>query len=225
MSKTVFTTCLKALFDDTNLFSRKEWSDILGFSQSHIEEWVSGTLFPSPGILRMIVDAVDSSFNAEQKPLDEFKNLYEKRLPEQEINFPVQTMANFLGYLDNLRLGEYILLPVLDGFLRNLKTLPLDLQEQLLFHFAEACRLHVCAQKPVSEDVLREINASGNLNNEEVINRINAHQKNEMLHPLTCRKNSLHALLEPIEKNGRVILICPTCGHKQVNWPTFILEI
>ena len=255
MGKTVFAKALESLLDETKIFSRKEWADILGFSESHIEEWVSGTLFPSPGILRMIVDVVEISFGAEQKPLDEFKKLYGKRLLEQEKNFPVQTIVHFLSYLDDLRLGEYLLLPVLDGFLRNLKTLPLDLQEQLLFHFAEACRLHMCAQKPVSledaekalarlaeingvsvekmrkrmkkisKDALQEMNTLESLTNEEIINHINAHQKNEMLHPLTCGISSLHALLEPKEENGKVILVCPTCGHKQINWPTIVLGI
>ncbi|MEK7560268.1 MAG: hypothetical protein AAB522_03135 [Patescibacteria group bacterium] len=60
---------------------------------------------------------------------------------------------------------------------------------------------------------------------EEMINRINAYQRNEMFHPLTCQIKSTHALLKPMEENGKVILICPTCNHKQTNWPSVVLWI
>ena len=62
------------------------------------------------------------------------------------------------------------------------------------------------------------------LTNQEIIQRVNAWQSNPRIHPLTCKNNSNHALLEPKEEDGKVVLECPTCGYVQ-NWiPDVILR-
>lgn len=59
------------------------------------------------------------------------------------------------------------------------------------------------------------------MTNELKIDRIRAWQNAGYVHPLTCGVSSLHENLDPVEKDGNVILRCPTCGYEQ----TWIPEV
>lgn len=148
MTKNSFAEALRSLLDETKFLSRAEWAVVVGTNEAEIEKWVSDKIFPSPSKLRMIMDVCENR-NVDKAPVEKFKKLYEERL--SDISSAAPWGKGPLNYTRNLRLGEYILLPVLDGFLRNLQILPFEIQEKLLFHFAEECR-EINELKPVSRE-------------------------------------------------------------------------
>jgi len=54
------------------------------------------------------------------------------------------------------------------------------------------------------------------MTNEKIIAAVNAWQKDDTFHPLTCII-SRHRNLVPVEEDGKVLLICPDCDYVQ-NW-------
>lgn len=60
------------------------------------------------------------------------------------------------------------------------------------------------------------------MDNNELIEKVKALQANEKLHPLTCGNNSKHALLEPVEQGGEVVLRCNDCDYVQPVWSHLI---
>ena len=59
--------------------------------------------------------------------------------------------------------------------------------------------------------------------NEDIIRIVTKYQNFGMVHELTCASDSRHAALEPVERAGKVILVCPTCGAVQEEIPAFVL--
>ena len=45
------------------------------------------------------------------------------------------------------------------------------------------------------------------------------------MHPLTCGVLSEHRVLKPIEKEGKVVLVCEDCGYEQEFIPDCIFNI
>ncbi|MBX4204810.1 MAG: hypothetical protein KW788_01315 [Candidatus Doudnabacteria bacterium] len=58
--------------------------------------------------------------------------------------------------------------------------------------------------------------------NAELIARISRFQNIGHFHPLTCQKESSHEQLRGEEREGQVVLVCPTCGHVQDQVPAFM---
>ncbi len=48
-----------------------------------------------------------------------------------------------------------------------------------------------------------------------LINKINEHQNNHHVHPLTCGRDSNHSNLVPDIRDGKVILFCKDCYYVQ----------
>lgn len=61
--------------------------------------------------------------------------------------------------------------------------------------------------------------------NQEIIESVKRHQGNQYLHPLTCGKDSRHDILVPEERDGKVVLVCPTCGYVQTMIPECVTEL
>ena len=59
--------------------------------------------------------------------------------------------------------------------------------------------------------------------NEDVIRIVTKYQNFGMVHELTCGDDSRHQALEPVERDGKVILVCPTCQAVQEHIPDFVL--
>lgn len=57
-----------------------------------------------------------------------------------------------------------------------------------------------------------------------IVEKVNAWQNNNAVHPLTCRKDSRHAPLRPKIKEGEVVLICSDCGYVQNHIPECVLQ-
>lgn len=43
-------------------------------------------------------------------------------------------------------------------------------------------------------------------------------QDEAFFHPLTCGRKSSHSLLRAVERDGRAVMVCPTCGYHQQDW-------
>lgn len=57
----------------------------------------------------------------------------------------------------------------------------------------------------------------------DIIRIVNKWQEAGFVHELTCRVDARHAALEPVEREGGVVLLCPTCGATQEEIPAFVL--
>lgn len=62
------------------------------------------------------------------------------------------------------------------------------------------------------------------MTNHEKIERVKKWQNSPFVHALTCRNDSNHALLEPKEVSGKVVLVCENCGYVQKHIPEVVLD-
>ena len=51
--------------------------------------------------------------------------------------------------------------------------------------------------------------------NTEIMVKIREWQNCPYVHQMTCGNDSTHGLLEPVDRDGDVILICPDCDYEQ----------
>lgn len=51
--------------------------------------------------------------------------------------------------------------------------------------------------------------------NEDIIRIVGKWQANGLFHELTCGADSRHLPLEAVERDGKVVLVCPTCAWTQ----------
>ncbi len=63
------------------------------------------------------------------------------------------------------------------------------------------------------------------MNNAEKIAAINKYQNAGYVHELTCGNSSSHKALRPVERNGRVILICDDCDYVQSWIPEYCFDL
>ncbi len=59
--------------------------------------------------------------------------------------------------------------------------------------------------------------------NADIIRIVNKWQEAGFVHELTCRADSRHEALTPVEREGKVVLLCPTCGEAQEEIPALVL--
>jgi hypothetical protein len=63
------------------------------------------------------------------------------------------------------------------------------------------------------------------MTNPEIIAAIERWQTDPRVYPLTCcTSREVHTPLKPIERAGQIILVCPDCGHRELQIPEAILE-
>jgi len=62
------------------------------------------------------------------------------------------------------------------------------------------------------------------MTNADIIRIVKKWQAAGFVHELTCRIDSTHDPLVPIEREGAVVLGCPTCGTAQERIPDFVLQ-
>ena len=124
-----FAQLLRRLLDDTGIFNRSEWAEFLSVSTAAISQWVNDNTVPRPELLRMIVDLVRSVDNAPQGLLQEFETMAAR---PSEVVSP-----------NGKRFGEsvsaYLVRPLLDGFLLDLKGLKSEEQARVLLRASMLC--------------------------------------------------------------------------------------
>ena len=102
---------LRGLLDDTHLYTRKEWSLILGVTPGAISQWLKDKTIPRSITLRHIVDALEQKKDLCLASLDGFFSLLDQ--PATEVS-PVH--ASKIGRT----LGDYVIQHDLDAFLVRL---------------------------------------------------------------------------------------------------------
>ena len=128
--KSQFATALASLMDESDLFSRQEWADILGISDAAISQWLNDKTLPSPEFLRAIVSTVRR--NSNKLPhwiLTEFDKMASKSASE----------VSPFGARIGKSVYEYLLKPLQDGFWEVFEALPVNSRERLLPLFSEMC--------------------------------------------------------------------------------------
>lgn len=60
-------------------------------------------------------------------------------------------------------------------------------------------------------------------NADQIIEAVEWYQKQDLLHPLTCGKNSTHKLLYITKEKNNLILKCPDCDYTQNYIPESIM--
>ena len=73
--KSLFAQALRGLLDDTQLFSRKDWADLLGVKQAAISQWVHDITIPRPDHLYVIFDTLKSSDLQDEERLTIFREI------------------------------------------------------------------------------------------------------------------------------------------------------
>jgi hypothetical protein len=124
-----FAAILRRLLDDTGVFGRREWSEFLGVSQAAISQWLSDRTIPRPETLGMIVDLVKSSDRAPSQLLSEFGAMVSRPASEVSPN----------GARFGESLAAYLIGPLMDNLLLDLKGLGTALQEKVILKASLLC--------------------------------------------------------------------------------------
>lgn len=128
-----FAKWLKAMLDNTRLFTRAEWAKFLEVPEGTLEGWVNGLYNPPPPEkLRSIVQVLLES--------DGVKGAREL-LTEVE-TLPLAHISNGTPatWKNASTLAEYLCLPLVNGLRRSMAGLTMKQQEKILFDAAEAAR-------------------------------------------------------------------------------------
>ena len=117
-----FAAALKRILDDTEIFSREDWSEILGVPASMIQMWVDDKNLPRASHLGMILTTLEISAGIPEEPLEEFKAMASLRATEVS-PFGVRMLPTVM---------EYINRPIFGDLARKLGPLSVKEQEELL---------------------------------------------------------------------------------------------
>jgi hypothetical protein len=76
-----FATALKSLLDDTNLFNRKEWGQVLFLNKGEekIEQWLKDEDIPRAHSIHMLITVLEHSSDVPQEPVDKFMEMAQLR--------------------------------------------------------------------------------------------------------------------------------------------------
>lgn len=105
LKPSLFSIALAGLLDDTNWFSRKEWSAFLGVSTQVIDAWEKDELFPRPEYVRILLDLLHNSADIPKAPLDAFEALMPKPFEEISPCGPSLKAKTLKEYLERKRIG------------------------------------------------------------------------------------------------------------------------
>ena len=73
VDKSPFAAALESAFDDTGLFTRKEWAKFLGVKEVSISDWVNDRNLPRPSHLSTMLLTLEGSSDVKEAPLEAFK--------------------------------------------------------------------------------------------------------------------------------------------------------
>ena len=125
-----FALSVARLLDETGMFTREEWSELLGVPRAEIARWVDGAAIPRAEDLRSIVRVLESSDHVPREVLEEFYSV--AGLPASEA---IPEHSERVGRT----IRDYMVEPLRDGFLRTLGTLDPVAQEKILTTASEMC--------------------------------------------------------------------------------------
>ncbi|MBI4133251.1 hypothetical protein HY478_01420 [Candidatus Uhrbacteria bacterium] len=146
--RSLFAEALCRLFDETGLFDRAQWKTFLTVVDSTIDGWLADQEVPSPSQLRSILRVLRESDGVPRTPLDEFDRV--AGLHTTEATPLAYRMRAFDG-VPCRSIEHYMVQAVVEGFLRSLRPLSPEAQEQILFEAAERCREISGAPQPAAQ--------------------------------------------------------------------------
>lgn len=129
-NRSEFAQLLRRLLDETDIFSRSQWAEFLNVSTAAISQWLNDTTVPRPELLRMILDLVRSADNAPQELLQEFGEMAAK---------PAASVSPRHGKKFGESVNAYLIRPLLEGFLLDLKELKAEKQARVLLRASMLC--------------------------------------------------------------------------------------
>lgn len=140
----LFASALRNLLDDARLYSRSSWAEILDVSEAAVSQWVNDKTLPRPETLRSIRRIAGESDGVDKGILNTF---------DQVVSLPALEASPVAKRL-NGSLAHYMLTPLIEGFLRSLRSLSAEAQEEVLYSAAEDCRRRAGHPAPPAAPVM-----------------------------------------------------------------------
>lgn len=125
-----FARALKGLLDETGVFSRKQWAELLDVSQSAISQWVNDRSIPQPELLRMVIDVLKDTDGVPRNILEDF----------QVIATASSRSVSPHGHRFGRSVADYLVSPLRDAFMASLDALPAERKEDVLISCASLSR-------------------------------------------------------------------------------------
>ncbi len=76
--KDEFSQALEGVLDNTEMFRRHEWAELLGTTEEVIRYWITGTDIPRSSHIFMIMSTLQNSTNIPLEPIDAFMAMAKK---------------------------------------------------------------------------------------------------------------------------------------------------
>ena len=124
-----FVSLLRRMLDESGIFSRSEWAEYLRVSEPAISQWLNDHTMPKAEHLRKIIWTLRNKDNVPKNLITEYESLLE--LSAHEVTPHFNRIGNTLG--------EYVISPLVQTFLMDLKRLNPTEQEKLLLLASERC--------------------------------------------------------------------------------------
>lgn len=128
-----FSQVMERLLDVTGIFDRVEWGQVLGEDPWTIAGWILDRDIPRPEVLRSIIRLLSETDGVPKLEIQRFFEMAQK--PANQVS----PLAAKIGPT----VEHYMVLPLRNGFLRVLDTLPPAVQEEVLYKAAEDARSKV----------------------------------------------------------------------------------
>lgn len=118
-----FAEILGKMIDGSKLFTRAEWAEIVNVKEAEIERWLADQTLPSPSVLKMVVSLI-MEMDGQKELRQEWKKFSEEPFWDVSALWKVDMGSTF---------GNYLMLPLIDGFTRILRTVAPEEQERILY--------------------------------------------------------------------------------------------
>lgn len=118
-----FATALRALLDESRLFTRAEWGVCLNVTGPAISQWVTDKTLPRAETLRGLVMLVEESPASPRSVLEQFW---------QMAALPINEVTPLGSRLPERTIGHFVVRPLYQGFLRVFQPLSPVEQTQII---------------------------------------------------------------------------------------------
>lgn len=125
----LFASTLRRLLDETGVFTRSEWAEFLHVTESAISQWVCDNTLPRAEHLRKIMWVLRTADDVPARIIAAFDQM--AAMPADEVSPHRKNLGSTVG--------DYMINPLLDAFLRDLRRLDPPAREKFLLEAAAKC--------------------------------------------------------------------------------------